>query len=236
MREAIVQGLEQTFSRLGHMIVEFLPRVLVMLIVIFVGLLIALAFKYIVRAILGLTKLDRVSERGGASDVLRIAHLPSMSELLSRSVFWITWFGFLLIGLSELGIVSLQEQIGRLFRFLPEVLVAILILFLGVTIANFLSRAALLAAVNAGHAAFARILSWSLRIIIWSLAITMTLEELGLARQTVIAAFSIVFGATMLGLAIAFGLGGQTLARQLLEKHLTNNNKPTSRPNEPEPL
>jgi hypothetical protein len=234
MREAIVQGLEQTFSRLGHMLVEFLPRVLVMLIVVCVGLLIALIFKYIVRTFLRLTKLDRVSERGGASDVLRIAHLPSMSELLSRSVFWITWFAFLLVGLSELGIAGLQEQIARLFRFLPEVLVAILILFLGVTIANFLSRAALLAAVNAGHAATARILSWSLRLIIWSLAITMTLEELGLARQTVIAAFSIVFGATMLGLAIAFGLGGKDLARGVLEKYLSNNEK--SRPNEPEPL
>ena len=234
MREAIVQGLEQTFSRLGHMLVEFLPRVLVMLIVVCVGLLIALIFKYIVRTFLRLTKLDRVSERGGASDVLRIAHLPSMSELLSRSVFWITWFAFLLVGLSELGIAGLQEQIARLFRFLPEVLVAILILFLGVTIANFLSRAALLAAVNAGHAATARILSWSLRLIIWSLAITMTLEELGLARQTVIAAFSIVFGATMLGLAIAFGLGGKDLARGVLEKYLSNDEK--SRPNEPEPL
>lgn len=234
MKEAIVQGLEQTFSRLGHMLVEFLPRVLVMLIVVCVGLLIALIFKYIVRTFLRLTKLDRVSERGGASDVLRIAHLPSMSELLSRSVFWITWFAFLLVGLSELGIAGLQEQIARLFRFLPEVLVAILILFLGVTIANFLSRAALLAAVNAGHAATARILSWSLRLIIWSLAITMTLEELGLARQTVIAAFSIVFGATMLGLAIAFGLGGKDLARGVLEKYLSNDEK--SRPNEPEPL
>jgi len=234
MKEAIVQGLEQTFSRLGHMLVEFLPRVLVMLIVVCVGLLIALIFKYIVRTFLRLTKLDRVSERGGASDVLRIAHLPSMSELLSRSVFWITWFAFLLVGLSELGIAGLQEQIARLFRFLPEVLVAILILFLGVTIANFLSRAALLAAVNAGHAATARILSWSLRLIIWSLAITMTLEELGLARQTVIAAFSIVFGATMLGLAIAFGLGGKDLARGVLGKYLSNDEK--SRPNEPEPL
>src|SRR5208282_4789578 len=233
MKEAIVQGLEQTFSRLGHMLVEFLPRVLVMLIVVCVGLLIALIFKYIVRTFLRLTKLDRVSERGGASDVLRIAHLPSMSELLSLSVFWITWFAFLLVGLSELGIAGLQEQIARLFRFLPEVLVAILILFLGVTIANFLSRAALLAAVNAGLPS-AGILSWSLRFVIWILAITMTLEELGLARQTVISAFSIVFGATMLGLAIAFGLGGQDLARKCLERYLGDRKKEKDK--EPEPL
>jgi small-conductance mechanosensitive channel len=62
--------------------------------------------------------------------------------------------------------------------------------------------------------------SWSIRFGIWILAIAMALDELGVARQTVIAAFSIVFGAFMLGLAIAFGLGGQGLARSFLERSL----------------
>jgi|SRR5271165_237921 len=233
MRETILQGLEQAYGNFVHMVAEFLPHFLVMLIIIAVGLLVAFLFKYILRAVLQLTKLDRVSEEAGASRVLRMAHLPAMSEVLSRSLFWVTWFGFILVGLSVLGVASLQEQISRLLQFLPEVIVAILILFLGIAIANFLSRAALLAAVNAGYSS-ARIVSWAIRFVIWILAVTMTLEELGLARQTVIAAFSIVFGATMLGLAIAFGLGGQDLARRFLEKHLEGSK--TGKDEEPQPL
>jgi small-conductance mechanosensitive channel len=233
MRDTIVQALEQAYYNLVHMVGEFLPHFLVMLTIILIGLVVAFVLKYILRTLLRFTKLDRVSEEAGASRVLRMAHLPSMSELLSRSLFWVTWFGFMLVGLSVLGVSSLQEQISRLLRFLPEVFVAILILFLGVAIANFLSRAALLAAVNAGYAS-ARILSWSIRFVIWILAITMTLEELGLARQTVIAAFSIVFGATMLGLALAFGFGGQDLARKFLEKYLGEPKKATDK--EPQPL
>jgi small-conductance mechanosensitive channel len=233
MRQIILQGLEQVYSKSAHMIAEFLPRFLVMLIIALIGLVVALLLKYILRAFLRFTKLDRVSEASGASHVLRMAHLPSMTEVLSRSIFWVTSFGFILVGLSVLGIASLQEQISRLFRFLPEVFVAILIMFLGVTIANFLSRTALLAAVNAGHPS-ARILSWSIRFVIWILAITMTLEELGLARQTVISAFSIVFGATMLGLAIAFGLGGQDLARKSLERYFGDTKKEKQK--EPQPL
>jgi small-conductance mechanosensitive channel len=233
MRQTILQGLEQVYSNLAHMIAEFLPRFLVMLIIIVIELLVAFVLKYILRALLGLTKLDRVSEEAGASRVLRMAHLPSMTELLSRSIFWITWFGFILVGLSVLGVAGLQEQISRLFLFLPEVFVAILILFLGMVIANFLSRTALLAAVNAGHPS-AKILSWSIRFVIWILAISMTLEELGLARQTVISAFSIIFGASMLGLAIAFGLGGQDLARKCLERYLGDTKKEKDK--EPQPL
>ncbi|HEY6386136.1 MAG TPA: hypothetical protein VIX91_10680 [Candidatus Acidoferrum sp.] len=233
MRQIILQGLQQVYSNLVQMIAEFLPRFLVMLIIILVGLLVAFVLRYILRALLRLTKLDQVSEQSEATRVLRMAHLPSMSELLSRSIFWVTWVGFILVGLSILQIASLQEQISRLFRFLPEVFVAILIMFLGVTIANFLSRTVLLAAVNAGHPS-AKILSWSIRFVIWTLAMTMTLEELGLARQTVISAFSIVFGATMLGLAIAFGLGGQDLARRSLERYFGDTKKEKDK--EPPPL
>jgi hypothetical protein len=62
----------------------------------------------------------------------------------------------------------------------------------------------------------------------------MTLEELGVARQTVISAFSIIFGALMLGLAIAFGLGGQDLARKSLERYFGNTKKEKDK--EPQPL
>jgi hypothetical protein len=233
MRQTILQGLEQAYGNLVHMIADFLPRFLVMLIIIVLGLLIAFALKYILRLVLSLTKLDRVSEEAGASRILRIAHLPSMTALLSRSIFWLTWFGFILIGLSVLGVASLQEQISRLFQFLPEVFVGILILFLGLLTANFLSRTALLAAVNAGYRS-AKILSWAIRFLIWILTISMTLEELGVARQTVISAFSIILGALMFGLAIAFGFGGQDLAREALEKYLGNTKKEKDK--EPLPL
>jgi hypothetical protein len=233
MIQTILLGLEHAYSNLVHMIADFLPRFLVMLIIIVLGLVVAFLLKYILRAVLSLTKLDRVSEEAGASRILRIAHLPSMTVLLSRSIFWVTWFAFILIGLSVLGVAGLQGQISRLFQFLPEVFVGIFILFLGLMTANFLSRTALLAAVNAGYPS-PRILSWSIRFVIWILAISMTLEELGVARQTVISAFSIIFGALMLGLAIAFGLGGQDLARKSLERHLGNTRKEKDK--EPQPL
>lgn len=233
MRVMIVQGLEQAYQNLVHMLAEFLPRFVVMLVIILAGLLVAYVLKHALRALLHLTKLDRLSEEAGASRMLRMAALPSMTEVLSRSVFWITALGFILVGISVLNIAGLQEQVARLLRLLPEIVVAIVILFLGLVIANFLSRAALLAAVNAGYTS-PKTVSWSVRFVIWILAITMALEELGVARQTVIAAFSIVFGASMLGLAIAFGLGGQGLARDFLERNLGDRKK--EKTEEPQPL
>jgi hypothetical protein len=217
------------------MIADFLPRFVVMLTIILAGLLVAFLLKSVLRSILHLTKLDRISEQAGASHVLRKAAMPSMSEFLSRSLFWITFLGFILLGISVLQIPELQEQISRIFQLLPQVFVAILILFVGILAANFLSRAALLTAVNAGYRS-PRLWSGMVRFVIWILTISMALEQVGLARQTVVAAFSIVFGAVMLALAIAFGLGGRDLARQALERYVGDREKLREKEEEPSPL
>jgi small-conductance mechanosensitive channel len=150
-------------------------------------------------------------------------------------LFWITLLGFILLGISVLHVPELQEQISRLFQLLPQVFVAILILFVGILAANFLSRAALLTAVNAGYRS-PRLWSGMVRFVIWILTISMALEQVGLARQTVVAAFSIVFGAVMLALAIAFGLGGRDLARQALERYVGDREKLREKEEEPSPL
>jgi hypothetical protein len=235
MRDTILRGLAQAYENLVHMIADFLPRFVVMLTIILAGLLIAFVLKIVLRSILHLTKLDRISEEAGASHVLRKAAMPSMSEFLSRSLFWITLLGFILLGIGVLQIPELQEQISRLFQLLPQVFVAILILFVGILAANFLSRAALLTAVNAGYRS-PRLWSGMVRFVIWILTISMALEQVGLARQTVVAAFSIAFGAVMLALAIAFGLGGRGLARQALERYVGDREKVREKEEEPSPL
>ena len=68
----------------------------------------------------------------------------------------------------------------------------------------------------------ARLLSLSIRFMIIIFVISMAFEELGLAEQTMLVAFGIIFGAFMLGLAVAFGLGGKDLARQFLERRLVH--------------
>jgi small-conductance mechanosensitive channel len=236
MKEMILKGLQQAYENMVHMIAEFLPRFVVMFIIMAVGWLVALLLKHLLRAILHLTKLDRISEESGASQVLRKAALPTISELLSRAFFWVTWAAFTLVGISVLGIPVLHEQISRLFQLLPEVFIAILILFVGVLVANFLSRAALLSAVNSGYRS-PRLWSGLVRFVIWILAITMALEQIGLAKETVITAFSIFFGAVMLALAVSFGIGGRDLARQVLERHLGDkDNQESEKEQEPTPL
>ena len=224
MRELIISELTQAVQDLARGFAHYLPRLIVMLILAFVGWLIAYLVKIILRSILRLIKFDRLSENAGASQLLTKAALPSATEMLSRFVFWVTWLGFVLLGISVLGILGLQEQITRFFLFLPHLFVSVLILFFGMLAAGFAARAALLGAVNA-NVPSPGLLSLAVRSIIMVFVLSIVFEELGLAEQTMLVAFGIAFGALMLGLAIAFGIGGKDLARRFLEEKFVRTKK-----------
>ena len=217
MREMIISELTQAVHDLARGFAHYLPRLIVMLILAIVGWLIAYVVKVVLRSILRLIKFDRLSENAGASQLLTKAALPSATEMLSRFIFWVTWLGFFLLGVNVLGILGLQEQIARFFLFLPHLFVSVLILFFGMLAAGFVARAALLGAVNA-NVPSPRLLSLAVRSIIMVFVLSIVFEELGLAEQTMLVAFGIAFGALMLGLAIAFGIGGRDLARRFLEE------------------
>src|SRR3954469_18917470 len=234
MRDIIIGELTQAAHEIFRDFAHLLPRLIVMLVIVFIGWLMAYILGAILRSILRLAKFDKLSERAGASQLLNQAALPSPTELVSRFVFWIAWIGFIMLGVNVLGIGGLQEHVERFFLFIPRLFVSLLILFFGLLIASFFARAILLASVNANLPS-PRLLSISVRSIIIIFVLSMVFEELGVADQTMLLAFGIAFGAVMLGLAIAFGIGGKDLAQRFLENRFSRDKK-MEREDEPSPL
>jgi hypothetical protein len=224
MREMIISELTQAMQELTRGFAHILPRIIVLVVIAFAGWVVAYFLKVFLRSILRLIKFDKLSENAGASQLLAKAALPSATELLSRFAFWVTWLGFILLGVSVLGILGLQEQISKFFLFLPRLFVALFTMFFGLLGASFCSRAALLAAVNANLPS-PRLLSVSIRTIIIIFVLSMVFEEVGVAEQTMLVAFGIAFGALMLGLAIAFGMGGRDLAKRFLQRRFVREKK-----------
>ncbi len=217
MWDNFIREMTRAANEIVSGVARFLPRFLEMLVIVLVGWVIAFLLRALLRSVLKLTRFDKLSEHTGATQLLRGAALPSLTELVSRFVFWLAWLGFILLGISVLGVVGFEEHVASFFAFLPRLTVSLFILFFGLLAASFFSRAVLLGAVNADLPS-PRIISWAVRTMIVLFVVSMAFEELGISSRTVIAAFAMTFGALMLGLALAFGLGGKDLARRYLEK------------------
>ena len=217
MREMIFRSVNEVYLKCYDMVVQFLPRLLAMLIIFIIGWFVAMLFKFVTRRVLALARINRLSKDTGITQILVKADLPPAADVVSRLVFWIVWIGFFLMSVEALGIPELEQEVAKFFLLVPQIFVALVVLFAGLLAANFLSRAALLAAINANLPS-ARLVSSFVRVVIILLTAAMALEQIALARSTVLITFTIAFGAIMLALAIAFGVGGREVASRMLEK------------------
>jgi hypothetical protein len=220
MIQEIADALARSWHNFATAFVLFVPRLVAATIIFAGGFLLSIIARRSVQRLLAWLHFDRLAERTGASEMLRVADMPSAELLVAKIVFWIVWIGFIVSAVDTLQFGPFQGLVYEFFRFVPRFLVALLVLALGFLVGNFVWRATLLASVNAGLPG-ARLLSGALRLLVIAITVVMALEQLGLATTVVLTAFAIAFGALMLGLAIAFGLGGRDAAQQLLERHFT---------------
>ena len=208
MIQDIADALVQSWRNAATASVLFVPRLVAATIIFAAGFVVSLLARRAIRRLLAWLRFDRLSLRTGASEMLRLADMPTAEVLIAKVVFWMVWIGFIVSAVDTLHLRPVQGLVNEFFRFVPRFLVALLVLTLGFLVGNFLWRATLLASVNAGLPG-ARLLSGALRILVIAIGVVMALEQLGLATAVVLTAFAIMFGALMLGLAIAFGLGGR---------------------------
>lgn len=219
MIQEIAGALAQSWANFAAAFVMFVPRFVAATIIFAGGFMVAIVVRRIVRHLLVWLQFERLAVRIGASDMLRVAEMPSAEVLIAKIVFWIVWIGFIVSAVDTFQFDAFRGLVGKFVQFVPRVLLALMVFVIGLLVGNFVWRATLLALVNGGVPG-ARLLSAGIRLLVVAIAFVMALEQLGLATAVVLTAFAIAFGALMLGLAIAFGLGGREAAGQFLNKHL----------------
>lgn len=224
--------LTSPFVEFWEKIVFLGPRLLELIIIFVAGFLIGWLLKLFVRAVLTAIRFDVLCFRIGFSAALQKASvIRSPTEIVALLTYWVVVFLFILAGLSVLKSAAVDKLIASLFSYLPHFLIGILVFVVGYLLSHFLSRALLIALVNA-EVKYARFIAGAVQILIIVLFIAMGIEQLGIARGVVVATFSIFFGGVILALAIAFGLGGKEIAREILEKRLKPPSETKSKPDE----
>jgi hypothetical protein len=210
----------EPFARFTDNILLFLPKFLTALVILLAGLLLGKLLKAFFARLFRAIGLDRLCGRAGLDQMLsRSGIRDPVSLLIARIIGGTTVAVFAVIAVQTLSVPAVEMLLERFFLYLPNVFVALLILVVGYLLSNFLARAALIAAVNAGIR-LSCLIGRSVRYLVLIFSVTMALEHLGIGRETVLIAFTILFSGIVLAVAIAFGLGGRDVARDYLEKKL----------------
>jgi uncharacterized membrane protein len=220
------QAILAPLRELGQQALTSLSSLLGMLVLVLLGLLVGWLAKEVVYRALRMLRFDRLCGRlGVGQEIERLGFVHSCSYLAGQVVQGLVILTALLAGLNALGTPLTRNLVERFFLYLPHFLAALVILVVGTLVSRFLGRSVLIAAVNASMPA-ARLLAGLTRFFIVVLTVVAALDELGISRTTIIVTFAILFGGLVTTGAIAFGLGGRDLARELLQSQFRPPAKP----------
>lgn len=214
--------LNQSFNNLFVGLLSFIPQLLTAIVIFVIGWLIGVGVGRVVKQIIDALRVDQALRATGIERVLsRAGFQLSSGKFLGFLVEWFFVIVFLVASLQVLGLTQVNAFLADVvLGYLPNVIVAVLILLVAAVIAQATERVVSGSARAAAlHAA--GFLGKVARYSIWIFAILAALAQLQVATVFVQTLFTGVVIALSLAIGLAFGLGGQAAAARYLD-HLSS--------------
>jgi len=189
-----------------------IPRIIGFLVILIIGWLIASGIASLVAAFLRSVRFNDLAERSGFTGyVHNMGVRGDASGFIAEVVKWFVRLIVLVVAFDALGLPAVSQVLQQLLLFLPNVVVAVVVLVLAGLAANALYAIVRGSAAEAGFAN-ADFLGNLARITVWAFGIVIAVNQLGIAETLVNTLFTAIVGALALAFALAFGLGGRDTA------------------------
>jgi hypothetical protein len=213
-----VQAIFTALTNALNLLLEFVPKLLGFLVILLVGWIIATLVSKAVTFLLRKVGFDRLSERIGLTRLEQnMGVRMDTAGILGAITYWFLFLIFLVPAADALGIPSVSAILNELIAYIPNVFVAILVLFLGALGGTFVAslvRGATASANMGNPNLYAAIARWS----VIGFAAIVALEQLKIAPSIMNILFTAIVGGAALAFGLAFGFGGQDAARRLLNR------------------
>jgi hypothetical protein len=194
------------------------PKIIGFALILFAGWFIASLIERGLAAMLRAIKFNDLAERAGLADFVRKMGMNTdAAGMIGLVVKWFVRLIALVVAFDALGLPAVSDVLRQLLLWLPNVVVALVVLVIGGLAARALSNVVRGAANEAGLSN-ADFLSKAATIVVWAFAIVVAVNQLGIATELVNTLFMAIVGAVALGLGLAFGLGGRETAAEILRK------------------
>lgn len=202
------------FVQLG----DFLPKLLLAIVILIAGWLLAKALKFAVQRGLRAVNLNVLAERAGVDGFLRQGGVSTDTiGILALLVYWLAILAALVIAFNALGLGYVTDLLVRIALFIPRVIVAVLILAFGAYFARFIDSSITAYGKNV-ELEDAELLGRLARYSVVAFVVLIALDQLNIGGDLIRQSFLIILTGIVLALALAFGLGGREWAAGLLAR------------------
>jgi small-conductance mechanosensitive channel len=214
---SFTQTLVDSFRDAFSMILSAIPRILGFIVVVAIGWFVSSLLARGVTGLLRAIRFDEWMQRSGIGDFMnKMGTGTDSAGVIAGLVKWIVRIVVLLVAFDVLGLPAVSDVMRQLLLWLPNLVVAIFVLFIGGIAARALGNIVRGATAEGGFAN-PETLANVVRTTVWAFAIVVAINQLGIATNLITTLFTGFVAALAIALGLAFGLGGRDLASRTLE-------------------
>jgi len=211
--ETLMASFRDAFS----MILSAIPRILGFIVVVAIGWFVSTILARAVTGLLRAIRFDELARKSGLADFLaKMSTGTDSAGVVAGLVKWLVRIVVLLVAFDVLGLPAVSDVMRQLLLWLPNLVVAIFVLFIGGIAARALGNIVRGATAESGFSN-PETLANVVRTAVWAFAIVVAINQLGIATNLINTLFTAFVGALAVALGLAFGLGGRDLASRTLE-------------------
>ncbi|GAB3776660.1 hypothetical protein GCM10028796_54550 [Ramlibacter monticola] len=221
MPTAVTHWSDAMFTSLAAamaLLFSAIPKIIGFALIVIAGWFIASLIERGLAAILRKIRFNDLAQRAGLTDfVHRMGMDTDAAGMIGLVVKWFVRLIALVVAFDALGLPAVSEVLRQLLLWLPNVVVAMVVLVIGGLAARALGNLVRGTASEAGLSN-SNFLARTAAVIVWAFALVVAVNQLGIATELVNTLFMAVVGAIALGMGLAFGLGGRETAGEILRK------------------
>lgn len=197
---------------------QFLPRLALALLVVVAGWLVAKVARLAAHKGLRAINFHVLTERAGMDGFLKQGGMETdTTGIFAALVYWLVILAALVIGFNSVGLTYVTDLLREVVLFVPRVIAALLILAFGAYFARFIGSTLTTYCRNVG-VQDGDLLGRLAQYAIVGFVVLIALDQVHIGGEIVRQTFLIVIAGIVLALALAFGIGGQRWAADLLER------------------
>lgn len=197
---------------------QFLPKLILAIIILIAGWLFAKFLKLIVVKGLQAINFHVLTEKSGIDGFLQQGGINTgMAGILGALIYWLVILITLVIAFNGLGLTYVTDLVSRVILFIPKVIVAVVVLAVGMYFARFIAQTVSAYCKNVGLEdgdLLGRVSQYAIMVFV----VLIALDQVNVVTDIIRQAFLLLIAGAVLGLALAFGIGGQKMAADLLER------------------
>jgi hypothetical protein len=193
------------------------PRIIGFAVVLIVGWIISSLLARGVEALLHAVRFNDLARKSGFADfVQKMGVRDDSAGVIAGIVKWFVRLITLVVAFDTLGLPAVSNVLNQLLLWLPNLVVALVVLVIGGLAANALSQLVRGATAEAGFSN-PNMLATVAKVAVWGFAIVVAVTQLGIATTLINTLLIGLIGSMALAFGLAFGLGGRDRVAQVLD-------------------